>query len=757
MKSILIVAALIFSGALSIGLIRGLGQGTKASLLFSGALSKGLMRGLWQGTKEPPPNPEFSPADNFYVRSEPRLGCRQRAYYYSDGKDCNGPDGEEQLELAAHSQEFVDIPRMASRLVAEHDDTTIAVTFSAMVTDGGAGSGPLRLRALVDGQQADPGEITLTERQYGHAAGYSFTFIATVDKGIHTVQMQWSSATRTATSLLRDASLLVTMDSQNDAGQRLVAKSNKPPIPLTKNSLAWTRIPQTDLVFNVPEKGGAAFMFAGVSRLKRGQALLVRAVIDDDPNLALPGDVIFNQQTYHREARSLTFTTKELSPGSHTVRFEWMSYFTNEMTEAELEAWTVTALTNKMLTVVPSALSLNVTKSESTEFPTLSTDLQVNELSDVAVTFSGRAVGYSLVYATVMKDGVALPEQESVLYHPDVFIPPAQSNPTRITNQGAQSFTFALKDLPPRNEPYRISVALRIKSAPGWTGNGTLVSHATMTVLRKNRLGPDLAVGANMGVASGKREALIEPVYGKRKVLAVIFDPQRPDAPIANDAYKQGVDDMLFGATPSAKDYYQVVSGGRLQLEKAAVLGPYPGDKGNNQPTETNHYWDSKAHVCPGVDIYRSNWDEQRAEALTKADVEFDFSAYDLDRNKVLTANELAIIVVVPQNSSFATTETRIRPYCLDHIPFVADGVEIRELIHMYTPGTVSTPAEPTGPLTSAMVAAHELAHLVLRLDDAYGPYKGITRTMARCCLAPKAATRRAKHAICIPRRTRSR
>ncbi|NOT59718.1 MAG: hypothetical protein HOP19_05770 [Acidobacteria bacterium] len=726
MKNALIVAVLIFSAALSIGLMRGLGRG-KESLLFSAASGKGLVRGLWQGANEPPPNPEFSPADAFYIRSEPRLGCRQRTYSYSSGKDCKGQDGEEQFELAARSKVFADITRMASRLVAEHDDTTVAVTFSAMITDGGSGSGPLRLRALVDGNEADPGEITLTERQYGHAAGYSFTFIATVDKGIHTVQMQWSSTMRSATSLLRDASLLVTVDSQDNAGQRLVAKARKPPIPLTKNSLAWTKIPQTDLDFNVPEKGGAAFVFASVSKMKQGNYFQVRAVVDDAPYLASPGASAFTIETTHKEARSLTFTTKELSPGLHKVHFEWQSAFTDVMSEVELEAWTATALTNKGLTVIPQGVPFNVTQDVFTEVPTLATEIQVNELSDVAVTFSGVGNGYSEVYATVMKDGNALGEQASMLYHPDVFIAPGQTNPTSVSNRGAQSFTFALKDLPPREKPYRISVALRLKKAgPGWSNRGTLVSNATMTVLRKHRIGPDLAVGANVGAASRKHEAIIEPVYGRRKVLAVVFDPKRSDAVPVNGAYMQGVDDMLFGPVPSAKDYYRVVSGGRLQLDKVAVLGPYSGDKGAIDPTKTNHYWDGAGHGCPGVDEYNSPYKEQIVEALKKASDEFDFSEYDFDRNGILTAKELAIVVVVPQNKNFGETTSRFDPYCGNNNPFVVDGVEIHEVTHLYTPGTVSTPQEPNGPLASAMVAAHELAHLVLQLDDTYGPVTGV-------------------------------
>ncbi len=67
---------------------------------------------------------------------------------------------------------------------------------------------------------------------------------------------------------------------------------------------------------------------------------------------------------------------------------------------------------------------------------------------------------------------------------------------------GAQSYTFAIKDLPPKNATNKIGVAFRV------TGNFATVYNATMTVITKHRIGPDLAVGANMAGGSGKREAL---------------------------------------------------------------------------------------------------------------------------------------------------------------------------------------------------------------------------------------------------------
>ncbi len=77
----------------------------------------------------------------------------------------------------------------------------------------------------------------------------------------------------------------------------------------------------------------------------------------------------------------------------------------------------------------------------------------------------------------------------------------------------------------------------------------------------------------------GSVKPLIEPAHGKRKVLTIIFDPDRPDAPEPNAKYVDGVERVLFGDPPSAADYYNVVSGGRFTLENAGVLGPYKGKK----------------------------------------------------------------------------------------------------------------------------------------------------------------------------------
>jgi M6 family metalloprotease-like protein len=650
---------------------------------------------------------------------------------------------DQAIKLEGNSVGFVDIPRLASRFVADHEDTVVAITFSGMNLAGTVDDEPLFVRALVDGNEALPGAINFTAGfDSTRLASQSFVFTATVDAGIHIVQMQWSSEAATAYSWLRNASLLIAVDSQNNAAQRVGTKAEKLRTPAIKQDGLWTAIPNARIDFTVPSNGEVALTFSSVLKMDQGDFILVRAVIDDGVIQALPAQATLAGRAYHYEARSVTFTANDVKSGKHKVRFEWRSSITEVVAGATLEAWSVTALTGPrqsnggFFDCVPQNAYAGTESSTFEPVPSLSTNVSVDELSDVSMTFSASFAGTGVILATVTKDGVAASEQEAILHAPTIRFESPESNHPIVYDAGAQSYTFALKDLAPRDEPYQIGVAFRVVQAGVSTPASGMVSDGTLTVLQKRRIGPDLAVGANMGLASKKRESIIEPVYGTRKVLAIVFDPGRSDAPQPSRSFVAGIDRTLFGEAPSTADYYRVVSGGRFNLEKVAVLGPYRGDKAGGD-TSTNHYWDRPAHdhngdgndggndVCDSDDEFKSPFAEQQAEAILKASAEFDFSQYDLDHDGVVRPNELGIIVITPQNTATGSnTNTTFAPYC-DDIPFVVNGVEIHSVLHWYTPGT-GDGSDPSVELDSAMVAAHEMAHLFLGLDDAYGPYNGI-------------------------------
>lgn len=688
----------------------------------------------------------FAKPDSFQVRAETHLKCRASQPSYSSGDltSCfnEGMDPEfkfdlsyQSIKLESGSKGFVDIPRMASRFVGPADDTLAIITFSAMHYVGTVADEPLLVRALVDGTEAGPGPIVFTAG-FGSTrfAAQSFSFVARVNAGMHIVQMQWSSASTTRVSYLRNASLLVSVDTQDPAAKRTFGGSVRLDTPKQKSDAEWSAIPQTSLSFTVPEKGTAALTFSGVVKMNQGDFILLRAVVDDGAVTAVPVQTTLAARSYHLGARSLTFTTPELKSGTHKVHFEWKSSLTDVIASATLEACTITALTgptktsDSIFTVATQVGFSTTTSSQFAPLP-LETEVQVGEVSDVAVTLSAAFGGPAVMIATPTIDGVADEGQETIVFGPSIHYD--EKGNQLVMDAGGQSYTFAIKDLPKRESPYRIGLAYRVVQAGVLTEASGTVYDATMTIMSKRRAGPDLAVGANMGAGSRSHEALIEPVHGTRKVLAIIFDPGRKDAPQPDRAFKAGIDRTLFGEVPSAVDYYNVVSGGRLTVEKVDILGPYKGDKAGGETSE-NHYWDRAAHdpnadgSCDdSTDEYCSPWSEQLAEALTKADKEFDFSAYDVDRDGAISPSELGIIIITPQTSSTGSeTKHNFKPYVDQDQRLIADEVIIRSLIHWYTPG-IGDGTDAAVEMKSAMVIAHEMAHLFLYLDDAYGKISG--------------------------------
>jgi M6 family metalloprotease-like protein len=551
---------------------------------------------------------------------------------------------------------------------------------------------------------------------------------------MHIVQIEYSTEQSSSPVYLRNASLFITTDSQNNNSHRVGVRAERLRTPITKSDTSWSAITQPDLTFNVPEHGETALIFSSVIKMAKGDSILLRAVIDKGDSVGVPAENTLVKRSYHYGARSLTFTTGDLSPGTHKMRFEWKAGSAGA--SATISAWSAVVITaprdtqETFFDVVSQTVADDTKSAEFELVANLSTEVQVNALSDVAVIFSAALDGPAVIIATVVKDGVPLNEQETVIYHPSISTD-EKTDKKLVDDAGGRSYTFAIKDLPPRDTPYRIGVAVRVVKAGILTEASATVYNGILTVLRKTRVGPDLAVGANMGSASKKHESLIEPIHGTRKVVAIIFDPDRTDAPEPDRYFRDGIERVLFGAAPSAADYYRIVSARRFGLEEVAVLGPYKGDKAGGSTSE-NHYWDGAAHDPNGdedcsdsTDKYCSPFLEQQAEAMLKASADFDFSQYDLDRDGEIKPSELGILVVTPQNSSSGShTDVHFSPY-VNGDPFTVNGVVIRSLIHWYSPGVGDGTNALVG-LESSMTASHEMAHLFLNLDDTYGPYKGI-------------------------------
>ena len=188
----------------------------------------------------------FAKADNFQVRAETHLKCRTSRFDYSSGDltacmnagydpDYKFDTSNQSIKLEGNSKGFIDIPRMATKFVAETHSTVAVFTFSAMHFAGTVDDEPLFVRALVDGEEAQPGPIVFTSgfSQTMFAAS-SFTFTKTVNAGMHIVQMQWSSESNNQSNYLRNASIFISVDSKDTSAHRVAAKSRKLGSPLNK-------------------------------------------------------------------------------------------------------------------------------------------------------------------------------------------------------------------------------------------------------------------------------------------------------------------------------------------------------------------------------------------------------------------------------------------------------------------------------------------------------------------------------------------
>ena len=692
----------------------------------------------------PTPTPTVYPlgplAEVFGLRHEDRIGCRENKWTYGSQSlsDCLDKFGLDQMAKLEANTPWKTIPSARTKFVVpdlppdpnEDGFVDVAITFSAMIlTELQLHDAPVLVRALIDGQAADPGHIVIADgsiEQQFHVR--SFVFGDQVTPGIHTVEIQWASP-NTAVHV-RDASVEVILDLPERNLHDLAIRTSEPFVTHTVDQAVWNDIPDTLQAFEMPENGEVAFTFAATFEMLQGDFFQVRPVIDGLAN-AEPPSIAMGARTFHREARSATFTIDGLAPGWHQVKWQWRSSLAADLAITHVYAYSSRVLAGPKQTDSTS-LDVSVQPGQTmalkgdgwVPIDGLEDEVALPGTSELSVTFSGDVTGWNMSEVAPILDGVVQEDLAVVAHYPANFCLGAVCGSDNITDAGARSFTFSFKNLPYDEDGVVVGMAVR----PAEIGDEAwvIVHDATMTVLRQPYVGVDLAEGANMGAGSKKYEAIIEPARGVRPVLAIVMEPEREDHPEADGDFMTDIDELVFGNSPSAATYYPAVSGGRLSIDRAGlgVLGPY----GLSEDAE--HYW--ARHSCPGDeeeqegDIqegYRSGYAKMVAEALEQADGDFDFSTYDTNRDGVINADELAIVVVTPQDGPGGSNAvSNFKPHCESPKGFYSEdlpgGLQLRQLVHWYTPGKGD---EPETWYESANVLNHELGHLLVWNDDAYG------------------------------------
>jgi M6 family metalloprotease-like protein len=188
---------------------------------------------------------------------------------------------------------------------------------------------------------------------------------------------------------------------------------------------------------------------------------------------------------------------------------------------------------------------------------------------------------------------------------------------------------------------------------------------------------------------------------GRRNLLAILWDPHRPDhiAPLPST-----IDNVLFGSTNSVRDYFLEISGGKFTIERAGLLGWFSASK------PWQYYWGPSDPADADGDGWIEPHHSKYAEAIRFADPQINYQLFDwnpFDGN--LRPDELAVLIIIPQNSAHGFNRSALSRQHPNAEPLVVDGVTFGTIAEWYA-GSPPVPA----------VAAHELAHLLLGHGDMY-------------------------------------
>lgn len=181
----------------------------------------------------------------------------------------------------------------------------------------------------------------------------------------------------------------------------------------------------------------------------------------------------------------------------------------------------------------------------------------------------------------------------------------------------------------------------------------------------------------------------------RRKVLVVLWDPHYPDVPTRPTSAQ--VAQTVFGVQNSVRGFFQENSGGAFAMDP--VAGAPSGTLGWYEAEHPLSYYDNP-----------TNPRDKMGAALRAADPDFDFGAYDANRNGRLEPSELGLVFVHPGGpGGLVRAGSRRITDPNGGGNLVLDGVRIDEGVEL----GIGEPA-------NLGIVAHELSHLLLGLPDMY-------------------------------------
>ena len=526
----------------------------------------------------------------------------------------------------------------------------------------------LFVRAVIDGVPASPSDVVFCSESSSWSR--MFQFSATIAKGIHRVTFQ-TKVDGGGTASFGDRSMWVITA---PLLVNIVAPASGP--VLTTTSSTWEDIPGLSLNITMPATGPLYLSFSGEVLTDDGKRGRLRALVDG--TAGSPGDVIVANDLI-MGVRGMTFTFPSVAAGSHAVQVQWSvdAGGTAYMGDRSLA---VIASDPSLLaagrggvisTSAPSGPDIVTTSTTFTNVQDLAVDILVPDNAVLAIQFQGETElngGRMFMRATI--DGIPCSPSDVGLAYQAGF-------------GGTSAATFIQKGVAGGMR----HVALQWCVDPTRTG---YLGDRNLTVVALPCAGPD------MTAAFGG----LTPVTGTVPLLVLLWDPQRTTDP----APALGtITNLIHGTAPSVADYFTVNSRNKFQISNAGIFGWFPADR------PASSYWAAEDPADADQDGFTSGHVRKWWEAISKADVSFDYSAYDANGDGVLDPKELGIVVVIPQNGAFGSVRVPAARQYPTWQPLVVDGVRIPLIAEVYA-----------GSPPNLGAFAHELSHLFLNLPDLY-------------------------------------
>jgi len=223
--------------------------------------------------------------------------------------------------VSTTSGAWADVPGLSGAVQTKAGETLgICVSTESFVTGGGT----MFLRALIDGQPAEPSDVLFAKGSAPQCRLVAFGK-AGLPAGPHTLRIQWLANGGVGEAFMGDRSLVLTATPKNSGPivQELVTPPSGPAV--TTSSTTFTAMPGLSVTGKLPANGEVAVIFSAVTSVSDGGILRVRLTIDGQP--VPDSDVQLAQSDLHTGAHSFVFSAKHLYPDgpppASTIRVEW--------------------------------------------------------------------------------------------------------------------------------------------------------------------------------------------------------------------------------------------------------------------------------------------------------------------------------------------------------------------------------------------------------------------------------------------------